>query len=59
MPSTRTEPIACRVEPLYADALRAQAAINNQTLSLELADLIRAAVPQHAVLRPATASAGA
>jgi hypothetical protein len=41
--STRTTAVAGRVEPIYADALRAFAATNGQTVSSVIADLIRAA----------------
>jgi uncharacterized protein (DUF1778 family) len=49
MPSTLTQPVSCRVEPLYADALRVNAELRGQTLSSAIADLIRTAATQTTV----------
>ncbi len=46
MPSTRTEPIACRVEPIYVDALGMRAELYGETLSMTLANMIRATTLQ-------------
>jgi hypothetical protein len=41
--STRTTAVAGRVEPIYADALRAYAESNGQTVSSVVAEIIRSA----------------
>jgi len=55
MPSTLTQPVSCRVEPVYSDALRVAAEMRGQTLSAVIADLIRTAASR-ATASPSSAS---